>query len=938
VDSGLQPSIHVTARVLLVPAVKRGAWFLVALLPLVVAILVELALWPYVRPPVWFLLYPSAFLASWIGGLRAAVVASVIGAAFAIWSLVPAADSFTLTPRAAAGAAAFMVTGIMFGVVHERLRRATAAEHQAARERLMFAALVDASPDFIGMADPSGTLTYLNAAGRRMVGLPDARAIETTTILDYYPEDQRLFASNVILDAMTRQGHWEGETTFRHWQTEARIPVSDTHFVIRPVTTGEVLGSGTITRDISEIQQARDDAERARHQLRASLDDLDRAQAVAKVGSWRLDVRRNELRWTAENYRIFGIVPETPMTYEAFLACVHPDDRAYVEREWTAALRGQPYDVEHRIVADGEVRWVREKADLEFDENHGLVGGIGITHDITDRKRADDVLRRTEAMASGIVSIAADAIISIDEDQKIVLFNEGAEKIFGYSRAEAIGAPLEMLIPERLRTAHREHVAGFAAGETTARRMGERQANIVGLRKSGEEFPADAAISKLAIGDTHTLTVALRDVTEQKRFEVEQTLFAEMGQVLGSTLDIETILTNIGRLMTRVIADACIVYVLDERGDIHRLDAFVRDPEKSWIRDALRAHPVDRKDAPQIWADLEANRPMVKRQLSPEELAGFAQGEEHLRLLQALEMKSFILAPLIAHGRFVGAMSLISTSAPRAYNDADVRFAQEIAQRAALAVDNAGLYARAQRAIETRDDVLGIVAHDLRNPLAAILMQAELLREPGADTYRLPHKAAESILRSATRMNRLIEDLLDVTLLEQSRLAVDPRPLDARQLMAEVLHAHEARGAADSLDLHLDVPADLPDVLCDRDRVLQILENLVGNALKFTPPGGSITVGAGQRTNDVLFWVADSGIGIDSDSLPHVFDRFWQAKRGRRSGAGLGLAIARGLVEAHGGRMWVESTPGRGTTFFFTIPAALPPLVRSRETLQPSRG
>jgi signal transduction histidine kinase len=454
--------------------------------------------------------------------------------------------------------------------------------------------------------------------------------------------------------------------------------------------------------------------------------------------------------------------------------------------------------------------------------------------------------------------------------------------------------------------------------------MGEPDATIVGLRKNGEEFPADAAISRLAIGDTRTLTVALRDVTEQKRFEDEQMLFAEMGQALGATLDFETVLVNIGRLMTRVIADACIVYALDEAGDIRRLAAIVRDPEKRWISDALRAYPIDRKHAPQIWADLEANHPMVKRQLSPEELAAFAQSEEHLRLLQALEMKSFILAPLIAHGRFVGALSLISTRAPRAYTDADVRFAQEIAQRAALAVDNAALYTKAQRAIETRDDVLGIVAHDLRNPLAAILMQAELLREPGADTSRLPHKAAESILRSATRMNRLIEDLLDVTLLEQSRLSVERHPLDVRQLMVEVLHAHEARAAAESLDLHLDVPADLPEVLCDRDRVLQILENLVGNALKFTPAGGRITVGAGRRTNDVLFWVADSGIGIDSDSLPHVFDRFWQAKKGRRSGAGLGLAIARGLVEAHGGRMWVESTLGRGATFFFTIPAALP--------------
>ncbi len=892
------------------------------MIPPVVALLLLLLLWSLLRPSVWFLFYPAIFLSSWIGGLRSSVIASALAVACAFWFFLPPEHSFAKPSGDYVAAGVFVATGVLFGAFHDRLRRVNADAIRTARERRIFAALIENSSDFIGIADPTGTPIYLNPAGRTMVGLAPERRVEETAISDYYPEDQRAFATNVIVKAMLEKGHWQGETSFRNWQTEAAIPVSDTHFMIPDSQTGEVLGMGTITRDISDIKHAREDAERVRRELRASRDDLDRAQSVAKVGSWRLDIRRNELRWSDESYRIFGIPPGTPMTYEAFLACVHPDDRAYVDREWTAALRGKPYDIEHRILVDGAIKWVREKADLEFDDHHDLLGGIGITHDITDRKRGEEELRLAQAKATGIVSIAADAIISIDEEQRITQFNEGAEKIFGYSRADVIGASLDLLIPKRFHAAHRRHVERFAAGDATARRMGERHAEIVALRKNGEEFPADAAISKLQIDGRRILTVALRDVTEQKRFEREQMLLAEMGPVLSSTLDLPSILAGIGQLTTRTFADACVVYVVDEVGAIRRLDAVIRDPAKNWVGSALVRSPIDRSRAREIWSELDANRSVLMERLSEEAIVEFAQSEEHLRAVRTLDPRSAVISPFFAHGRLVGAMALISTTPSHIYTPADVRFVEQIAQRAALAIDNAELYAKARRAIETRDDVLGIVAHDLRNPLGAILMQASLLRELGDHRGGSPRKAADSIERSAMRMSRLIEDLLDVSLIEEGKLSVARARTAAHGVIEQAVLAHESVAVAASVEIRVEVPADLPEVWADHDRLLQILENLVGNAVKFTGAGGVIVIGAATRAGDVLFWVADTGIGIAADDVPHVFDRFWQARRGRRSGAGLGLAIAKGLVEAHEGRMWVESTLGRGTTFFFTIPTA----------------
>jgi signal transduction histidine kinase len=159
-----------------------------------------------------------------------------------------------------------------------------------------------------------------------------------------------------------------------------------------------------------------------------------------------------------------------------------------------------------------------------------------------------------------------------------------------------------------------------------------------------------------------------------------------------------------------------------------------------------------------------------------------------------------------------------------------------------------------------------------------------------------------------------------VSLIEAGQLRVDCAGVATRQLLADSIEAQRPLVASANLEMEVEVPDDLPDVWGDQHRLLQILENLVGNAIKFTPAGGCIRIGAASREGEVLFWIADTGSGISADGLPHVFDPFWQARKGTRQGAGLGLPITRGIVEAHGGRIWVESTLGRGSVFFFTIP------------------
>ena len=687
------------------------------------------------------------------------------------------------------------------------------------------------------------------------------------------------------------------------------------------VVTGVLIAAlhGRARRSTDAALRVADERARLERSLRLKTEDLDRAQAVAAIGSWRLDLARDELRWSDETYRIFEIAPGTPMSTEAFFACVHPDDRAFVQRSWDAALGGAPYDLEHRIVVPSGTKVVREKADLERDEQGRLVGGVGIVQDLTARKRLEDEVRLAHATAAGIVSLSEDAIISIDDQQRITMFNEGAERMFGYGRAEVLGAPLDVLIPAPLRAVHRRQIERFAASPEVAGPAHERLAAVTGLRKGGDEFPADASIAKLDVGGQRLLIVTVRDVTEQRRAEREQRFLAEVGLVLASSLEYDETLAKIADLAVRDLADYCIVDVMTERGELRRLRVVSRDPANAWICEWAMRFPLDRSRSTLFAPVLQRKEAVLRAHLSEDEAASYAQDEEHLRLIRAAGPTSIMVVPMVVHGALLGAIGFVSSTASRSYDSSDLRFAEELARRAALAIENARLYRVAQRAIEARDDLMGIVAHDLRNPLNTIGLHATSLLERGGEPER---KSARVIERATARMNRLIQDLLDVARLEAGQLTVDHAAVTAAEVVADAVELQRPAATAAGLELAVDVAGDLPALWADHDRLVQIFENLIGNAIKFTERGGRIEVRAEPHGGEVWFTVTDTGIGLTPDEQARLFDRFWQAPARRQGGAGLGLPIVKGLVEAHGGHVWVESTPGHGSCFAFSIPAA----------------
>ena len=230
----------------------------------------------------------------------------------------------------------------------------------------------------------------------------------------------------------------------------------------------------------------------------------------------------------------------------------------------------------------------------------------------------------------------------------------------------------------------------------------------------------------------------------------------------------------------------------------------------------------------------------------------------------------------------------------------------------------------AEAAVRARDEVLRIVAHDIGNSLSAVKIHALVLERtlPADEAFGEARKRTGAIRDLTAQMDRLRQDLLDVAAIEAGRLSVDPAELEVGAVVAEAVAALAELAAEKGVALSASAAPGLPRVWADRERVLQVLANLCGNAVKFTPSGGRVEVRAEDAGGAVRVSCADTGPGIAADDLPHVFDRFWQARSTRRAGAGLGLAIARGIVEAHGGAISADSTPGEGSTFAFTLPVA----------------
>ena len=512
----------------------------------------------------------------------------------------------------------------------------------------------------------------------------------------------------------------------------------------------------------------------------------------------------------------------------------------------------------------------------------------------------------------------ADAIITVDARFRIRHFNLGATDVFGYTENDIVGRPFTALFAERVRDERAAQLRAFVIAPETSLQMGARD-ELCALRRDGTEFLAEASLSKVAPAQTALFIVWLRNVTEPRRHEASQAFLAGIGSALGSSLDYLSTLARAARAAVPILGDTCIIdsYTADGGREITIADT---DAEREDLARVMRAEFAPLYEAPALARERGIGRPYLIPVLDDAVLATLTVNDAHRRLVRRLHWRSVLFVPIVARDVTFGILTCCSRT--RELEQHDLALATELAYRAALAIDNALLYRHAQQATRTRDELLGIVSHDLRSSLTTISLCAGALNDPVAPSVDGVRTMADAIRHATEHAQTMIVDLVDVTSIEAGSLALHRTDVHAAHVIARAYEAFVRQVESAGIALRHDCEDNLPPLRADEARLLQVLFNLLGNAVSHTAPGGTITLTAASDATRtaVVFRVEDTGRGIPETELPFLFDRFWQSHRSQRGGAGLGLAIAKGIVDSHGGRLTVASVPGEGSTFAFSIP------------------
>jgi PAS domain S-box-containing protein len=737
----------------------------------------------------------------------------------------------------------------------------------------------------------------------------------------------------------------------------------------------------TLEGRIELERELREQAETEAALRQANERRLNLALAAGHMGAWDWDIASGRVNWSSELERIHGLEPGTfEGTLEAFRYDVHPADADRLSGAIAAALTApqESYSLEYRIILpDGTLTWLNAVGRVVVDGNGQPIRMVGICCDITARKRAEEAsafiaktsrLFATTLASTTIIQNLAELAVpaladwcivqSTDADgrlQPVQIAHRDAEQVASMwkllrrwpsepqqagssasvahsGRSVLIPRLADAVLPRRIQDLNDPVMAKVltdmrlcsaitvplqARGRTlgTLSLMTAESARV--YDEADLRFAEDVANWAALAADNAQLyrqAEEARLTAETARGQLES--LARVSDQIAGTLDPDEAFRQLAARVVPAFGDYSIAY--SSTGNVIRpLGTAHRDPAKGSLVEALAQGirvSIDDHEGP--GKVIRLGEPCLMSEM-PEGFAA-AQGPlspDDVRLL--LEPRSIMTVPLTARGRTLGAITLAtSDDSGRRFTEADLKVAADFASRAALLVDNARLYADARAAARSRDEMVAFVSHDLRDPLQSISAATATLRlEPQtADSS----ESIESIARASAQMRRLVQDLLDVSMIEAGHLPIHREVVDVRDLIVESQTLVLPQVKAQRARIEIRLAADLPRVSIDRHRILQVLLNLLGNALKFGAAGGLMTIGAERQDDAIRIWVQDTGNGIPPEQLPRVFDRFWRADR--RAGAGLGLAVAKGIVEAHGGEIRATSEVGLGSTFFFTLP------------------
>jgi PAS domain S-box-containing protein len=583
-------------------------------------------------------------------------------------------------------------------------------------------------------------------------------------------------------------------------------------------------------------------------------------------------------------------------------------DRQVIDSILDRLTKGEElHEVEARLRAkDGAIKHVVVSSNVLFEEGR-FIHTRCYTRDVTEKKRAEEKFERL--MESNII-----AIMTRTSDGEILDANDVYLRLTGYDREDIESGRLRWteITPPEYRSRDEAALAEIAANGECA--LYEKEY----IRKDGTRVPIMVAAASLN-GDTQIAYVI--DLTERKLAERDARFVAQVSEMLSQTLDSHAVLESVTQLFVPRVCDWAFVDLVENDGGFDRTAvtfASVADQplaarlERSYSGDLLMGRTL-----------ATTTQAIVANEVTDEALSVLAYADGDLETLRAMKIRCLMRIPLIARGVTHGFITFAGSRAKRTFTERDLSLAQEIARRAALAIENAMLYEAAQKANRAKDEFLATLSHELRTPLTAIIGWSKFLRLGDVDQQTMQN-AVDAIHRAANVQAQLIDDVLDMSRIISGKLRLEVQPIQLGTVVEAAVETVGPAILAKEIKLEVDCDPSVGVVWADPNRMQQAIWNLLTNSAKFTDKGGTITVKLRRAGNAMQVTVSDTGQGIEPEFLPHVFERFRQAESTSTrayGGLGVGLAIVRYIVEMHGGRVIADSEGiGKGAQFTIELP------------------
>jgi PAS domain S-box-containing protein len=615
-----------------------------------------------------------------------------------------------------------------------------------------------------------------------------------------------------------------------------------------------------------------------------------------------------------------AVLADSMSLYGLIVAEDIPRVLAEEERAYRALI---PFDCEfqQRTLA-GDVRWMHCRSAPRCARD-GVVVWDGVVLDITNRKRAEQALARYRLLAEN----TSDIVLFMRTDGRIVDANAAATAAYGYTRDELLEcniadlrAPSTLhLLPQQMQHADR-HGVTF---ETTHR------------RKDGGLFPVEVSSRGTEMDGQRVLLSILRDITARQQATRSIEFLSEASKVLASSLDYQTTLTAVARLCVPELADWCAIDVVEPDGSLQRVAVAHTDPAKATLTQEVHRLMQSEPHANRPQEIVRTGRPELHTDVNDEQLRQSIANPRLLELLRQLGLRSYIGMPLKIRDRTLGVLTIAASHSGRHFGPRDLALAEDLAHRAAMAIENSRLYAEVTAASRRKDEFLATLAHELRNPLAPIRNAAQLFQMVGPLPPEL-EQARAIVDRQVEQLTRLVDDLLDVSRFVSGKVELRRQRVELAELIVRAIEMSQPLIAASRHELLVDQAAASLWLDADPARITQVIANLLNNSAKYMEPRGSIWLTTHREGDQAVITVRDTGIGISRDMLGQIFQPFTQVDTSverRQGGLGIGLTLVQRLVALHGGTVTAYSAGrGCGSTFEVRLPFIKGAAPRTRES------